>query len=127
MTPEEQAFRAEIREAVMHFWLAWVPLSKLVHEANVRKGFWPENKADRNVGEMLALIHSEISEGLEAYRHNNAPDDHLPEYLGLSVELADAVIRILDMDAGLDLRVSSALSGKLLYNLSRPHKHGKTL
>jgi hypothetical protein len=43
------------------------------------------------------------------------------------VELADAVIRILDMDAGLDLRVSSALSGKLLYNLNRPHKHGKTL
>jgi hypothetical protein len=124
---EEVAFRAAIKEAAMHFWLAWVPLAKLVHEANVQKGFWPENKLDRNVGEMLALIHSELSEGLEAYRHDNAPDDHLPQYSGLAVELADAVIRILDLDGGLELHVGSALTDKLLYNLSRPYRHGKTL
>jgi hypothetical protein len=126
VTPEEE-FRVLLKASATNFWRAWTQLSQLVHEANVKKGFWPERKSDRNVGELLALVHSEISEGLEAYRHNNAFDDHLPDYRGLSVELADAVIRILDMDHGLTLYVGAAIADKLMYNLNRPHKHGKTL
>ena len=44
---------------------AWNDLSTLVHSANIEKGFWDDG-SDRNKGELIALIHSELSEALEA-------------------------------------------------------------
>lgn len=89
---------------------------------NKQQGFWPEN---RNFGEALALVHSEISECLEAHRKQST-DSHLPQYKGVEVELADAMIRILDIAAGYELDVIGALKDKLIYNANRPHKHGKS-
>jgi NTP pyrophosphatase (non-canonical NTP hydrolase) len=103
---------------------AFNDMKRKVHGSCVAKGFWPEDKSQRNVGEALALIHSEISEGLEGYRKDQR-DDHLPEYSSLEVELADAIIRILDLAGGLDLRVAEALVAKHTYNQSRPFRHGK--
>ena len=97
-------------------------LQTAIHVNAVHKGFWPD---DRNIPEAMALIHSEISEALEAYRSGNPPDDHLPEFDGVTVELADAVIRILDLAGGLDLRVAEAIAAKMEYNTKRPHKHGR--
>lgn len=42
--------------------------AKLIHENARNKGFWDKS---RNFGEILALIHSEVSEALEAYRNGN--------------------------------------------------------
>lgn len=53
-------------------------------------------EVQRNHGEMMALIHSEISEALEAHR-KDLMDDKLPHRKGAPVELFDAVIRIFDM------------------------------
>lgn len=111
-------------------------LSDLLHGISVRAGWYsnPETgeRIDRNVGEMIALIHSEISEALEAYR-KNLPDDKLPHHQGLTVELADAIIRILDLAGYLKLPIGEALLEKLIFNLHRAdHKpenrakaHGK--
>lgn len=99
-------------------------MSKEIYHANKAKGFWPEDPTQRNVGELIALIHSELSEGLEAHR-KDLMDDHLPHRKGLEVELADALIRILDMCGGLNLDISGAVKEKLEYNRSRPAKHGK--
>lgn len=96
-------------------------LSKEIYEENKAKGFWD---SERNVGELLMLITSELSEGLEAHRKNQM-DDHLPKYPGLQVELADALIRILDMCGGLNIPIGEILAAKRKYNQSRPHKHGK--
>lgn len=87
------------------------------------KGFWDGD--NHNVPEKLALIHSEISEGLEHFRHNNSPDDKLPHYSGLTVELADAIIRIMDLAEYLQLPVADAICEKMEYNSKRPYKHGK--
>ena len=72
----------------------------------------------RNVGEMLALVHSEISEALEGHR-KDLMDDHLPNRKMIEVELADAVIRICDMAAGLDLDLPGAIYDKCIYNANR--------
>lgn len=94
-------------------------LAKLIHERN-RVWWYTEDgvKLERNVPEMLCLVHSEISEGMEGYR-KNLKDDKLPHRSMLEVELADAVIRIMDMAAGLDLDLGGALVEKLEYNKSR--------
>lgn len=96
-------------------------LGKEVHQIAVDKGFWDE---DRNFGEMIALVHAELSEALEADRED-AMDNKLPHRKGVEVELADAIIRILDMGEGLGLDLEGAIREKINYNSTRPHKHGK--
>lgn len=70
----------------------------------------------------IALIHSEISEALEGGRKDKM-DDHLPDRKSEEVELADAVIRIMDLAGARGLDLAGAIIEKLAYNQSRPdHK-----
>ena len=78
----------------------WNSVADYIHGVNVTKGFWPENVADRNVGEALCLIHSEISEAFEAVVTGDQ-DDKIPEYSGFSAEIADTMIRVLDLGGAL--------------------------
>lgn len=72
----------------------------------------------RNVGEMLMLVVTEVAEGMEGWRKNRQ-DDHLPQHPMLTVELADAIIRMLDIAGGLKLDLAQAFLDKTLYNLTR--------
>lgn len=73
---------------------------------------------DRNKGELLALIHSEISEVLEGER-KNLQDDKLPHRKMAEVELADALVRIFDYAGGFGYDLGGAFVEKLRYNLLR--------
>lgn len=95
---------------------------KEIHSANKEKGFWDADTA--NIPQLLMLCVSELSEALEADR-KELMDSHLPTRSGLSVELADCVIRVMDMCGGLNIDLGGAIEEKLKYNQSRPYKHGK--
>ena len=64
----------------------------------------------------LALIHSEVSEALEAFRSKNREN--------FLEELADTVIRIMDVTHGLGLDLGKAIIDKLETNRSRGYRHG---
>lgn len=72
----------------------------------------------RNAGELLMLIVSEIAEGMEGHR-KNLMDDKLPNRPMLEVELADAMISIFDMAQGFGLDLAGALVEKCKFNVTR--------
>lgn len=105
-------------------------INQLVEAAHTNaksKGWWDE---DRSFGEVIALIHSEVSEALEFYREGHAPNDMLwtgadglkPD--GIPAEFADIVIRIFDACGRYNIDLEEAIKVKMDYNSSRPHKHG---
>lgn len=75
-------------------------------------------RKNRNTGELLMLIVSEIAEAMEGDR-KNLMDDKLPHRKQLEVELADALIRIFDFCAGKGLDVGGAFVEKMEYNARR--------
>jgi len=96
------------------------------HATAVDKGWWEES---RGIPECLALIHSEVSEALEAFRVGDkgtsiAYDGITKKPEGLAVEMADILIRVFDVCAAFNIPLADALAVKMTYNKTRSKRHG---
>lgn len=97
-------------------------LQGLIYDAMQANGFWADSVT---FGDKIALLHSELSEALEADRKQILNDDKIPEFTGVEAEFADTLIRLLDTAGRYDMRLGEAFVAKMLVNLQRPYKHGK--
>ena len=91
-----------------------------VHEANAK--WWVDINTSkpitRNVGELLMLAVSELSEAMEGHR-KNLQDDKLPHRKMFEVEIADCLIRLFDIAGGLELDLGGAFEEKMAYSAAR--------
>ncbi len=115
-------------------------LAKEIHQNAKDKGFF-EN--ERNLGEILCLIHSEVSEALEADREHKYCNTDVKSLLKINNdsdfqksfeehvkntfedELSDIIIRVLDLASYKNINLEAHIQAKMRYNSTRVNKHGK--
>jgi NTP pyrophosphatase (non-canonical NTP hydrolase) len=115
-------------------------LAKQIHKNAIDKGFFEKEK---NIGEMLCLIHSEVSEALEADRNDKhcavsilgvngwVDNDYFKVAFKNHVkgtfeeEMADIIIRVLDLCAFLEIDIEQFIKCKTRFNSLREKYHGK--
>lgn len=88
--------------------------ARYCHGVASDNGWWDE---ERNEGELLALVHSEVSEALECLRDG--------ERAGFRVELVDVIIRVLDILGHEGADVEHIMITKCGFNQRRVRRHGK--
>lgn len=93
-----------------------------IDKNNEEKG-WND---DFNLQSALLLVIGEVSESVEWLRKgDNAKSDHIPEYDGFSEEMADVIILVLHICAHERIDIGNVIIAKMIFNKSRPYKHGK--
>jgi len=121
-------------------------LAQRCHATAKSKGWYDKNGGERNDGEMLMLMVSELAEALEELRNGNNPnyiyysplgdidkpypsgaDPTVLKPEGVPIELADLLIRLLDYCALRRIDIDYAIRLKMTYNMTRPYRHGNKL
>ena len=98
-------------------------LSAILHETEIEKGFWNNPNIFDVFGNKLALVHSEVTEVLEAIRKNKGSEE-------IVEEMVDILIRTLDLYASMrnagfvSHSLDEILFKKMEINKARPALHG---
>lgn len=108
-------------------------LADISHTNSREHGFWADDPSEENPrlhydGNRIMLMVSELVEAHDELRTGHAPDEIYQvngKWEGVPVELADTFIRGFDYSGGRKIPLSEAIKLKLIYNVTRPHMHGK--
>jgi len=98
-------------------------LAAMLHEIAREKGFWDGEYSHDKIGNKLALVHSEVTEVLEAIRKSKGSEQVVEE-------MADVIIRLLDVYAAMRNEehilhsLDEVLEMKINKNKERPRLHG---
>lgn len=112
------SYRKEIKELTIHTLnnTNLNQLSVLFTEWRKLQGF---TISRQQIPEKLMLIVSELAEALEYYRNNDNEN--------FEIEIADVIIRTLDLCGGLKINIDNVIKQKMKYNFTRPYRHGNKL
>ena len=114
--------KSDLTDDEFSAWSGLRAAQRLAHKTALDAGWYTDpatgEPVARNFGEVVALMHSELSEALEADR-KGLRDDKLPHRDGREVEFADLILRVLDTAAALGLDVAGALIEKNRFNAQR--------
>ena len=120
--PDELGFPFQ-DEMTTDFRTDFQELQRSIHENAVSKGWWE----DDSVPDKLLMIHTEISEAVEDFRVSKMAGTTLDasgKPTGFPIELADIVIRVLDLAGHLKINLFNEILRKHEYNKKRPYRHG---
>lgn len=125
---------------------AFSAMSEHVHSMAIQKGWWDRQQwaenckahlpnlyhdlidqaTSRNDAELIMLVVTELAEAVEGLREGNPPSEKIGDagFSQVEEELADAIIRIMDLAEARNWRVAEAVVAKSVYNSGRSHRHG---
>ena len=97
--------------------------------ALARSKGWYDGEGERNIGEQLMLVVTEVAEAMEDLRTGSMSlsYDASGKPVGFPIEIADVMIRLFDLAGYLQIDIDDAVDAKIAYNETRPHRHGGKL
>ena len=93
-----------------------------IFDIDIIQGVWDDKQ--KTISQKLALIVTEIVEAFDTLEDIDKLSNKLPDYTELSLELADVLIRLLDLSGWLKIDLGEGVLAKMKYNETRGHKHG---
>ena len=107
-------------------------LAEEIHRTSVDRGWWSHG-SERPLDGLLMLVVCEVAEAMEEWRSNHEPSEVYFKELkagggvkpeGVPIELADVIIRVLDVCAAYGIDIDAAMETKMAFNKTRPMRHG---